>query len=302
MERLRWQIANPKGANYISVNFADFNLKTILDDTCAISMKICCGKSRKSAKATKVEIAGIIKGYKTESPMLYGSINQIILYPEWNVPSSIMEGEYYVKLKNNSQRVLEREKMYLVRTADRQVVDATTIDWTKIKRKQIPYQLVQTSGYHNALGIIKFNFPNVESVYLHDTPVKRAFNYRYRDISHGCIRVEKPLELAQMIFRYNGYTDEQLECIMIDLGKAPTTKAGKLYQEKQQEKEEEFKINFPADKIYRPLRPNPVNLKKKLPIYLEYYTCFVDDNGVIQYRDDVYEKEENILKRLKFEN
>jgi murein L,D-transpeptidase YcbB/YkuD len=205
-------------------------------------------------------------------------------------------------LKKNAQSVLNGEKMYLVRNTGRTEIDPATVDWSTIKQKQIPYQLVQTSGYHNSLGIVKFNFPNPESVYLHDTPNKKAFGYRNRDVSHGCIRVEKPLELMQLIFQYNGYDDKQLELVMIDLGKAPTSKEGELYQEKRQQKEEEYKAKLPANKIYRPLRPNPYNLKKKLPVYLEYYTCFVGENGDIHYRNDVYEKEENVLRELKIEN
>jgi len=299
MERLRWRLEEPKGQNYIAVNFADFSLKTIMADTCAIMMKVCCGKSREVKKSND-NSQEMLQGYKLESPMLQGYINQIILFPEWNVPSSIMENEYYHKLKKDAQIVLSREKMYLVNLNDRKEVDPSTIDWNTVKKKQIPYQLVQTSGYHNSLGVVKFNFPNPESVYLHDTPNKKAFHYRNRDVSHGCIRVERPLELMQLIFTYNNYDDKQLERVMIDLGKAPTTTEGKLYQENLKQKEKAYKDKLPADKTYRPLRPNPYNLKQKLPVYLEYYTCFVNDNGDIHYRNDIYEKDDNILKKLKW--
>jgi murein L,D-transpeptidase YcbB/YkuD len=167
-----------------------------------------------------------------------------------------------------------------------------------VPRNNIPYQLIQTSGYHNALGIIKFNFNNSESVYLHDTPNKKAFTYRNRGVSHGCIRVEKPLELAKIVLQYNSYSEDQINNVMVDLWQPAVTEKAKKYLEAKLEKEEKYKSSLPEGKPYRKYRTNPLALKKQLPIFLEYYTCFIGDKEAVQYRNDVYSKDGNILKAL----
>ncbi|MDR2868200.1 MAG: hypothetical protein LBV46_01515, partial [Bacteroidales bacterium] len=128
MERLRWKLEKPKESHYVAVNFADFTLKTVLADTIAIQMKVCCGRPRPQNEKAGTNSKGMIPGYKAESPMLGGSMHQLILFPEWSVPSSIMKDEYYYKLSKNCQSVLDREKMYLV-DSKRKEVDPATIDW-----------------------------------------------------------------------------------------------------------------------------------------------------------------------------
>ena len=161
--------------------------------------------------------------------------------------------------------------------------------------------MFQESGKFNSLGLVKFNFPNTESVYLHDTNNKGAFKRRVRTLSHGCIRVEKPIELATQLLTLNGYDSTRLEQVMITLGFEPTTEEGEEYLEKMQEKEEEYFSKMkPEDTVfYRPLRPTTLMLKKKMPVYIEYYTCFLGENGHVQYRPDCYRKENNILFNVK---
>ena len=93
----------------------------------------------------------------------------------------------------------------------------------------------QSSGKHNALGLIKFNFPNGESVYLHDTNNKGAFKRRNRALSHGCVRVEQPLELATLLFQMNDYDEEDMEQVMIILGEEPVSEEGEEFLEKRLE-------------------------------------------------------------------
>ena len=176
-----------------------------------------------------------------------------------------------------------------------------SIDWSKTRATNFPYRLVQKSGYFNALGIIKFDFPNTEAVFLHDTPNKKGFLRRNRAITHGCIRLEKPLELAQVIFELNAFTEKEIERIMIDLRQSPKSEAGKTYLEEKEKKESEYleKLSESEKIFYRKLRPKFMTLKKKMPLYIEYHTCFLDENGIINYRDDVYFKDVSLLNKLR---
>lgn len=151
------------------------------------------------------------------------------------------------------------------------------------------------------MGSVKFNFPNSESVYLHDTDIPSAFKRRNRALSHGCIRVEKPRELMRQLLVMNDYDTVKLEQTYIILGDEPTTEKGEEFLEEREKKEEEYFDKLaPEDTIfYRPLRPTNVFLKKKMPLFIEYFTCYVDFNGDINYRPDLYEKEGNVLYLLR---
>ena len=164
----------------------------------------------------------------------------------------------------------------------------------------IPFTLVQTSGKHNALGIIKFDFPNPESVYLHDTPNKGAFKRKNRAISHGCCRVENPMELAHVLFKYNELSEYDIEKISIILGFVPTSEQGVLYIDTLLQSEMKYveQLTDLQKKFYRSLRPTRYKLSKQMNIFIEYYTCFLNEKGKIQYCDDVYYKDFGIINQL----
>lgn len=302
LERARWKVLPAKGPDCIVVNVPDFTLKAARNGQIVANMRICCGKTlaRKDSVAARTD-GGIIQSYKAETPMIYGEIDQVVLNPEWFVPESITKDEYYKKLCSNAKALLSKEHFYVYSRKTGKQVLADTIEWKKINRNRIPYMLIQSSGRHNSLGRIKLNFPNTEYVYLHDTPSKGAFNKRNRAVSHGCVRVENPVDLAMVVFDYNEYDDEQLEQVRIQLGEPAKTRKGKEFIKKRDEEEEEYYNNLPDDekKFYRKLRPTYVEMEKKMPVYFEYFTCFLGTNGMIQYRDDVYLKEQNVLHELK---
>ena len=302
LERLRWKIIPQKNENYIAVNIADFSLSAYLDNEKKVSMKICCGNTESHPQRVEKRTKnGIVQAAYWESPMLYGEVSQLILNPQWNVPEKITEEEYYYRLVKDPQSFLEKEKMFIVDMRTNKPILLDSIDWSKTKATHFPYRLVQKSGYFNALGIIKFDFPNTERVYLHDTPNKRGFLRKNRAITHGCIRLEQPIELAKIIFELNAFTDKEIERIMIDLHQPPTSEAGKLYAEEKEKKESEYFEKLPENErfFYRKLRPKLMMLKKKMPLYIEYYTCFLDANGTVNYRDDVYFKDVSLLYVLK---
>ena len=301
MERARWKVLPAKGPDCIVVNVPDFTLKAARNGEIVANMRICCGKTlRLKDSVTARTDQGIIQSYKAETPMIYGEIDQVVLNPEWFVPESITKDEYYKKLCANNTSILNKEHIYVYNRKTGKQVVPDTIDWKKINRNRIPYILIQSSGRHNSLGRIKLNFPNTEYVYLHDTPSKGAFNKRNRAVSHGCVRVENPVDLAMVVFDYNEYDEEQLEQIQIQLGEKPKTRKGKKFVEELEKAEEEYLESLPDDekKFYRKLRPTYVEMEKKMPVYFEYFTCFLGTNGMVQYRDDVYLKEQNVLNAL----
>ena len=298
LERYRWRATQNKGDSYIAVNTADFTLQVHHGDS-IVRMRVCCGKSQAPKDTTRVR--GVLWSQKTESPMLRSEINYIVLNPIWSIPASILKDEYYFKFVKSNTAVVKKEKLHIIDLRTKKEVAPESIDWKKVNRKNIPYQVFQESGTFNSLGLVKFNFPNSESVYLHDTNNKGAFKRRVRTLSHGCIRVEKPIELATQLLTINGYDTTRLEQVMITLGFEPTTEEGEEFLEKMQEKEEEYFSKMkPEDTVfYRPLRPTTLMLKKKMPVYIEYYTCFLGENGHVQYRPDCYRKENNILFNVK---
>lgn len=224
----------------------------------------------------------------------------MILNPEWNIPYSIMKDEYLYKLQKDNMAPVQKEKL-MVYDKSRTRVNPELIDWKRFVKNNIPYTLVQTSGKHNALGMIKFDFPNPESIYLHDTPNKGAFKRKNRAVSHGCCRVENPLDLAQILFQYNELSEYEIEKIMIILGIEPSTEQGLLYQDTLAQSEIKYyeKLDDFSKKYYRPLRPTRYKLQKKMPLYIEYHTCFLNENNEIEYRDDVYNKDYGIINQFK---
>lgn len=291
LERRRWHVLPQKEHDYIAVNLADQSLRAVSADTTALRMRICCGKSKKTDNGVAA---------KSESPMLYSYINYVVLNPEWRVPVSILQDEYYWKFLKNCAGTMAKEHLHLIDLKTNKEVDATAIDWKKVPRKNIPYRLIQSSGVYNSLGKIKFNIPNSESVYLHDTNNKSAFKRRKRTLSHGCVRVEKPVELALLLFEMNDYDSLAIERALIILGNEPTTEEGEEFLKEREEKEAEYyeKLSDEDKVYYRALRPTSIILKKKMPVYIEYFTCFRSESGEMQFRDDIYFKEAAILERV----
>lgn len=295
LERLRWKVIPEKGENRIEVNLPDFTLQAYLSDTVAFKTRICCGKTQAPGEGRKRH--GMILAYKAETPLLHSEINRIILNPEWNIPYDIIKNEYLSKLRKNNMAVIKREHLYVMKGGKQVVPDS--IDWNKVSYNNIPYRLIQSSGRYNALGRIKFDFPNTESVYLHDTNNKGAFNRRKRTFSHGCVRVDNPFGLADVIYKLNNYDSLTIEKYAIIVGNAPTSKEGEKFLEEMQKRDSirYERLTDSERQFYRKLKPTGITLKKKMPLYIEYFTCFVREDGRIQYREDIYYKDDNILKK-----
>ena len=302
LERLRWKTVNKKTDDtlYIWVNIPDYHYYVFQKDSVVLKNKICCGKTQNPENIPSRHKDGIILPYKAETPLLYSRITSLTLNPEWNIPYDIIKNEYYPKLVKSNTACINKEHIYIKDIRNGKYVIPDSINWKKVNRGNIPYRLYQTSGLYNALGQVKFVFANSESVYLHDTNNKGAFKRRRRALSHGCVRIENPLDLVEWIYKVNNFDTNYVERLHIVLGESPKTQEGEEYLEEREQKEQEYyeSLSDYDKKFYRKLRPTGVSLKKRIPLFIEYFTCFVDEKGEVQYREDVYYKDENIWKQL----
>ncbi|MBP5496320.1 MAG: L,D-transpeptidase family protein [Bacteroidales bacterium] len=306
LERLRWQTRHRKEDDtiYIAVNIPDYTLCVVQKDTVVMRNRICCGRTQSPEKVPARHKNGLITPYKAETPLMYSQIRTLVLNPEWNIPYDIIKDEYYPKLVRSNTAVVKREHLYIRDSRNGKYVIPDSIDWNRVNRGNIPYRLHQTSGRYNALGLYKFVFANSESVYLHDTNNKGAFKRNKRALSHGCVRVQHPDSVAEWVYAVNRFDTNYIEQLHIISGAEPTTEKGEEFLEKKHEKDSLYYENLSDwDKLfYRELRPSSVTLRKPIPLFIEYYTCFVGDDGTVQYREDVYYKDGNILYLMKNPN
>jgi L,D-transpeptidase YcbB len=236
---------------YIWVNIPSYHLKVVDTDTIALESKVIVGK------------------VLTPTPTLSSKISDIVLYPTWTVPSSIIEKDLLPSLKKNPN-ALARRGLYLVGGSGRRINPAN-INWNKYK-KAIPYMVQQASGDRNALGIIKFNFENPYAVYLHDTNQRYLFENSFRCLSHGCVRVQEWKALSNYIVR-----NDSLRVVAPDTIKFNTDSVRK----------------WMATKNNRTLK-----LKQNIPLFIRYFSCEMV-NGKIKFYDDVYADDRD-LKQLYF--
>ncbi len=235
MEKLKL-MPQDMGKRYIAVNIAAFELEVVEDDNSVMSMRVIVGRPYQ------------------RSPLFSAKMTHLVFNPSWYVPNSIATKEILPKVKKESDylvkegiKVFEKEKGY------RKELDASAINWADVTVDSFQYRFVQVPGILNPLGQLKFVFPNKYNVYLHDTPAKVLFERSSRAFSHGCIRIEKPVELATYLLRDDpAWTHEKI-LAMTDMGK-------------------EVKVQIPS------------------PVYVHilYLTAWVDRDNILQFREDVY--------------
>jgi murein L,D-transpeptidase YcbB/YkuD len=228
MERWRW-VPRDLGKTYVMVNIPDYTLRVMRDGQLVWKTKVVVGKPN------------------LPTPLLTAEMKFITVNPTWNVPPSIIQNEYLPALQQDPQ-AMERIGLKVEQNADGTI------------------RIYQPPGDRNALGRIRFNFPNKFLVYQHDTPDKQLFAHDKRAYSHGCMRVENPLKygevLLSLVLPNERYTADKLQ---------------KMYGGS------EININFPTF----------------LPVHLTYQSAFVDDDGKLQIRDDIYGRDQRLLAILK---
>jgi murein L,D-transpeptidase YcbB/YkuD len=241
------QLPDSLPQTYVWVNLPGFSLRVMDHDTTVFTSKV------------------IVGGPITRSPQLTSEISNFITMPQWTVPYSIIFKEMLPKIQKDTN-FLAKENLMVIDDND-SVIDPRTVNWHKLNKKHFPYQLKQRQGDDNSLGVIKFNFRNKYSVYLHDTNVRWMFGKSYRAISHGCIRVKDWDKLANYLVRNDSTSDGDLK--------------------------------IPADTIKAYIARGEKHLFSgfhKLPLYIRYFTCEGKD-GKIQFYEDIYDEDRNLIQK-----
>ncbi|WP_373523576.1 murein L,D-transpeptidase [Aquiflexum sp.] len=244
LERLRWLPDSIKDLELILVNTANFQLDFIQRRDTIFSSKVIVGKSYHS------------------TPQFSSQMSYIVFSPTWTVPASIIRNEIVPAVKRDHQ-YLAKKNMRLL-TSSGSVVDPNTIDWGKVNPRSFPYIVRQEPGEQNSLGLVKFMFPNKYSVYIHDTPSRSLFAREDRALSHGCIRIQKPFELAKFLLSFDSnWTDEKIRNAM------------------------------------RQSREQTVMLDRKIPVVILYLTYWTDGKGNPYFRHDFYNRDSEIFSALR---
>jgi len=246
MERMRWTLRN-LGQQYIIVNIADFALGVVDNGRTVLSMNVVAGKPF------------------WHTPVFSGKVKYMVLNPSWNIPRSIAVADILPKIQKDAE-YLVRQNIKVIRGwgADSEEIDPETIDWNTVNDNNFNVRLRQEPGPLNPLGRIKFVFPNRFGVYLHDTPSKGLFARHIRIFSHGCIRLEKPIDLAAYLLRDDPYWTREKILAAIETGKEQV-----------------------------------VRLPKYIDVHILYLTAWVDEDGSLQFRDDIYGRDERLDKALR---
>ncbi|MCJ8209070.1 L,D-transpeptidase family protein [Mucilaginibacter sp. RS28] len=252
LERLRWK-NKPGEAKYVIVNIPAFQLDVMENGHSTLNMKVCVGEGRNKDKENTLveydESDKVDRPFSRETPQLNSMIYEAQVNPIWNIPQSIVSKEIVEHAKADPY-YLDNNNMEVYHNGQK-MDDTENVDWGSVNLSE--YQFKQKPGSDNSLGKIKFLFPNKSSVYLHDTPAQAPFGWTMRAVSHGCVRLEKPIDLAHSLF-----------------GDGP-----------------KFSL---VQKLISEDNPHPTDiaLAKKVPVYITYVTCWADESGTLQFRPDVY--------------
>jgi murein L,D-transpeptidase YcbB/YkuD len=245
MERWRW-LPRELGARYITVNIAGFSMRVVSGHETVIRQRVIVGR------------------HYRQTPVFSDRMIYIVLNPSWSVPRSIAVKDLLPEIRADPS-FLDRMGFEVLRGwgADEQRIDPETVDWDQIGGSHLPFRFRQRPGPRNALGKMKFMFPNEHAVYLHDTPSRQLFSRPERAFSSGCIRVEAPHELAVYLLqgseRWNADTLERA-----------------LAERSEQ----------------------TVMLPAPVPIYLQYLTAWVDESSGVQFRRDIYQRDSAVGRAL----
>jgi len=246
LERWRW-LPKDLGRRHIIVNIAAFELEVVEDEAVVMSMRVVVGRPF------------------DRTPVLSDTMRYLVLNPYWHVPSNIATTELLPKLKRDPS-YLARYKLRVFPSSrlDAQEVDPATVDWPTITAANFPFLLRQDPGPRNSLGRIKFMFLNKYHVYLHDTPARPLFEETQRDFSHGCIRIQHPIELAVYLLRDDPRWNRDAVLTALD-----------------------------------DAEDRSVPLPEPMPIHLLYWTAWADGDGTIQFRRDIHDRDAPLFAALR---
>lgn len=234
----RYKLLPPLPQAYLLVNLPAYYMEVREGDSVQLRSKIICGKPA------------------TQTPFITSAITDMITYPQWTIPESIIKNEILPGLQRDPGYT--KRKGYSIIDNKGNEVNPYSVNWSRFK-KFIPYRVIQGSGDDNALGVIKFNFSNPYAVYLHDTNQRYLFSRSFRAMSHGCVRVQQWKELSYYLLRRDEMLDSAKSTPIDSLNKWLAVKKKKM-----------------------------VRINQQLPLFIRYFTC-EGQHGKLVLHDDIYE-------------
>ena len=245
MERWRWLPHDP-GEWFIMVNIAGFDMVVVERGVPIMRQRVIVGRDYR------------------QTPVFSGSMTYLVLNPSWEVPNSIAVRDILPQVRRDPA-YLERMGFRVLQgwgAAEREI-DPEMVDWQQVSATGFPYRFRQKPGPLNALGTVKFMFPNRYAVYLHDTPARDLFRHTDRAFSSGCIRVEHPLDLVDFLLEgSNRWTPRAVREALTDG------------------------------------RERTVTLPRAMPVHLVYMTAWTDSHGELQLRNDIYNRDQRVVEAL----
>lgn len=242
MERERW-MNFPRGDRHIWVNLTDFSASIIDDSSVTFQTRSVIGAL----------------GSDRETPEFSDVMEYMVINPSWYVPRSIVVGEYLPALQRNRNSVSHIE----ITDSRGRVINRGAVDFTQYSARTFPFSMRQPPSRTNALGLVKFIFPNQYNIYLHDSPAKSLFDREVRAFSHGCIRLSDPFDFA-----YELLSRQTSDPVGVFQGHLNTT------------------------------REVRVNLEEQVPVHLVYRTAFTQTTGQLNFRRDIYNRDSRIWNAL----
>jgi L,D-transpeptidase YcbB len=247
LERLRW-LPDDLGERHVRVDLPGFRMELVEDGRVVLAMRVIGGQPT-----------------RWRTPVFSGTMNAVVLSPYWNIPPSIAADEVIPAFRRDPQHLARNEIRVLTGAgAQEREVSPRAVDWTRASAAGSPYRLRQDPGPRNPLGGVKFVFPNRHNVYLHDTPNRTLFERADRALSHGCIRLERPLDLAEhLLGSQPGWTRERIV----------STIAAR--------------------------REVRVALARPVPVHILYRTAWIAEEGELHFRDDLYGHDRTLESALR---
>lgn len=246
LERWRW-LPRDLGDEYIIVSIAGFGMRVVSANEIVMEQRVVVGAPYR------------------RTPVFTGRMTYLVLNPSWEVPHKLAVEDQLPRIRNGIEYLDEMGFALLQGWGvDERLIDPATVDWTTLSSRNFPYRLRQAPGPKNALGRVKFMFPNPHNVYLHDTPNRGLFSQENRALSSGCIRLEQPDRLTRWLL-------SERSAIM---------DAERI------------------DSIIGGGRETTVRLDRPLTVHLLYWTAWVDETGTVHYRNDIYQRDRRLIEAL----
>ncbi len=246
MDRWRW-LPSELGSRYIVVNIPEFHLFAFQEGRERMAMSVIVGKNNDD----------------TATPVFSNNLTFLEFSPEWNVPPRIAVEEMLPSVQRDPDYLHRNHLEVLISSRGAWApVDPSAIAWSSVTAAGFPYRFRQTPGPWNGLGQVKFMFPNEYNVYIHGNAESGLFDRRLRTFSHGCVRVDHPINLAKWVLNDPDWTIDRL----------------KQYMNQS--------------------KPITVPLGEALPVYLVYFTSWVDDEGRLNFREDIYGRDQQMRNRF----